>query len=123
MALFFKIIGFLFSVLFLVAAALQYNDPDALLWISVWVIAALISFLFAQQKVSQTITLIMAILTLLAGMYVYPTTFEGLALNDGELKNVELGREAYGLFIIAVLMCIYTLRIRYTKRHSNKNFK
>ena len=119
MNLAFKILGYLFSILFLVAAVLQYNDPDALMWIFIWGISAVVSLLFALKKAAYNLTAVIAILALIAGFYVYPSTFEGLGLENGNLKNVERGREAYGLFIIAATMLIYTLRIRYVKMKSN----
>ena len=45
-----KIFGGLFTLFFLFAAVVQFNDPDSLLWIFLYVIAALVSLLFFLGK-------------------------------------------------------------------------
>lgn len=112
----FKVIGFLFAALFVVSAVLQYNDPDALVWMAIWGIAALISFAFAMNKVSFAVTLIMGILCFAGFFYLYPPKFEGFEIGAGDIVNIELGREAFGLLIIAIVMFVYTLRIRISGR-------
>ncbi|WP_395805537.1 transmembrane 220 family protein [Daejeonella sp.] len=39
-----KIFNLVFCLLFIVSAGLQYNDPDPYLWITIYLIGALISF-------------------------------------------------------------------------------
>ena len=111
----FKIFGFLFAVLSVISAALQYNDPDPIIWILIWGISAIISFLFFLNKISFIITLIAGVLSLIGFMYLYPSNFQGFDLNNGDIENIELGREAFGLLIIALVMFIYAFRIRYIK--------
>jgi len=111
----FKFFGFLFAVLSVISAALQYNDPDPIIWILIWGISAIISFLFFLNKISFIITLIAGVLSLIGFMYLYPSNFQGFDLNNGDIENIELGREAFGLLIIALVMFIYAFRIRYIK--------
>ena len=125
---FFKIFGFTFAVLFLVAAVLQYNDPDPLpqepagpsrqdlCWMLIWGLAAIISFLFARNKLSFTVPLLLGILGLIGFMYLYPSDFQGFNLNDGDIKTVELGREAFGLLIISVVMLVFAFRLKVTRK-------
>jgi uncharacterized membrane protein len=111
----FKILSFLFAVLFIVSAALQYNDPDPIIWILIWGISAIISFLFFLNKISFIITMIAGVLSFIGFLYLYPSNFQGFNLKDGDREIIELGREAFGLLIIAVVMFMYTIRIGYLK--------
>ncbi len=112
----FKSIGFLFAALFAIAAAVQYNDPDALTWIAIWGLAAVISLAFALNKVSWFVTLVMGILCFAGFFYLFPPKFEGFEIGAGDIVNIELGREAFGVLIIAVMMFFYTITIRYSRR-------
>lgn len=112
MNLLFKIIGYVFTVLFAVSAVLQYNDPDSLHWIIIYGVAALISLLFALNKIRYIIPLVLGILAFIGFVYLYPADFQGFDLNDGDIKTVELGREAFGLLIISIVLLIFAFRIK-----------
>ncbi|MFS4456895.1 transmembrane 220 family protein [Maribacter sp. 2304DJ31-5] len=109
---FFKFLGFLFTVLFTLGAVVQYNDPDAFLWIIIYAIAALISLLFTLDKIGYILPMILGILGLIGFTYLYPSDFQGFDLNDGDIKTVELGREAFGLLIIALVLLLFAFRIK-----------
>ena len=117
----FKTLSLLFTVLFMVSAVLQYNDPDPIIWIVIWGAAAVISALFLFNKLSFTVPLILGILSCIGFVYLYPSNFQGFSLVDGDIENIELKREAFGLLIIAFVMFTYTLRIRYLRGYFNKN--
>ncbi len=121
MNILFKILSFLFTVLFLVSAALQYNDPDPIIWIVIWGIAAILSILFFFNKISFPIPLIVGIACFIGFIYLFPSNFQGFGLENGVIENVELAREAIGLLIIALVMLIYAFRIRHVdiKRSTN----
>jgi len=112
MNLLFKIIGYVFTVLFAVGAVLQYNDPDSLHWIIIYGVAALISLMFALNKIRYIIPLVLGILAFIGFVYLYPADFQGFDLNDGDIKTVELGREAFGLLIISIVLLIFAFRIK-----------
>ncbi|MEP2279250.1 transmembrane 220 family protein [Maribacter sp.] len=112
MNLLFKILGYVFAVLFTVGAGLQYNDPDSLHWIVIYGIAALISLLFALNKVGYVVPLVLGVLAFIGFIYLYPTDFQGFDLNDGDIVTVELGREAFGLLIISIVLLVFAFRIR-----------
>ncbi|MFK7812584.1 MAG: transmembrane 220 family protein [Maribacter sp.] len=106
----FKIIALLFGILFLVSAALQYNDPDPLVWMIIWGFAGIISIAFAFNRVFFTVPLVAGILALVGFFYSYPEKFEGFEIGVGDIKNIEEGREAFGLLIIAIVMLTLALR-------------
>ena len=109
---FFKFFGWSFGLLCLISAALQYNDPDPVLWIVIYGITALVSFAFALNKISYLIPLLMGLLFLAGGIYVFPETFEGFTIGEGDIKNIEEGRESVGLFILTLVMLLFAWRIK-----------
>ncbi|MEM9650361.1 MAG: transmembrane 220 family protein [Bacteroidota bacterium] len=115
MKLFFPILGWVFGVLFLVSAVVQYNDPDPWTWILIYSIAALVSVGFALGRISFRILLSLGIMTFLGFIYTFPEKFEGFEIGGGDIKNIEEGRESFGLLIISIIMFIYALRTRYLR--------
>ncbi|MGO4919679.1 transmembrane 220 family protein [Maribacter spongiicola] len=110
MNLLFKILEYVFAVLFTVGAVLQYNDPDSLNWIIIYGVAALISLLFALNKIGYIVPMILGVLAFIGFLYLYPSDFQGFDLNDGDIVTVELGREAFGLLIISIVLLIFVFR-------------
>ncbi|MEA1785999.1 transmembrane 220 family protein [Arenibacter sp. GZD96] len=115
MKLFFKGFGFVFAALFIWAAIMQYNDPDPYVWYAIYGIAAIVSVAFALNKLSFNLTVLLAFAYLLDGIVTWPAKFEGLEIGQGDIKNIEEGREALGLLFCAGIFCIYALRLRYVK--------
>ncbi len=116
MKIFFKIIGVIFTILFGWAAVLQNNDPDALLWYAIYGVAALGSLLFAVARLNFIAAVILCLAYLVGGFLSWPETFEGFEIGEGNIVNIELGREACGLLIVSVVFLAYALRIRYKKK-------
>ncbi len=89
----FSILG---AALFLLAAAVQYNDPDPQIWIPVYVIAALICLLVISGRVH----------------WIIPVLASGLAFAGFALMAIrvfgaqplfsETAREMWGLLVIAI---------------------
>jgi hypothetical protein len=90
----------------------QYNDPDALLWIFIYVVAALVSFLCAINKISAVVPLAVGALALIGFLYLYPSDFQGFEIGDGAIETVELGREAFALLIMAIVFLLFGFRLR-----------
>jgi len=112
----FKIIGIVFALLFVWAASVQYNDPDAIMWYVIYGSAALASFLFAFDRLVFSAAAILCVAYLVGTFLLWPDKFEGFTIGEGDIVNVERGREACGLLIIAIVMAIYALRIRFRKK-------
>lgn len=110
MNILFKVFAILFGILFFVSAGLQYNDPDPLIWIVIWGLAGLVTLGFAFGRVSFPITLASGIVAIAGFLYLYPEKFEGFEIGAGDIKNIEEGREAFGLLIIAIVMFLLSLR-------------
>jgi hypothetical protein len=109
MGYFLKYFGWIFAVLFLISAVLQYNDPDPLLWIFIYTIAAIVSIGFIFDKLSFGLPLVLGILSSIGFLYLLPENFEGFTIGEGNIKNIEEAREAFGLLITAMAMFVYSL--------------
>lgn len=112
---FYKVLGYLFTVLFALGAVVQYNDPDSLLWIVIYAAAAIISLLFALNKLKMVVPFVLGIVCFIGFIYLYPSDFQGFDLNDGDIQTVELGREAFGLLIISFVLLLYAFRLKRLK--------
>ncbi|AZQ57704.1 hypothetical protein EJ994_02355 [Maribacter sp. MJ134] len=112
MNILFKVIGCLFTVLFTLGAVVQYNDPDSLVWIIIYAIAAVISLLFVLNRLKIVVPLVLGVLCFAGFVYLYPPDFQGFDLNDGDIRTVELGREAFGLLIIAIVFFLYVFGLK-----------
>lgn len=49
---------------------------------------------------------------MLALFFLWPEKFEGITIGNGDIVNIERGRESLGLLIVAIVMLIYALRLR-----------
>lgn len=116
MKLLFKFLGWVFVVLFSISAVLQYNDPDPILWVVIYGSAVLVTLGFLFDKVSYLAPLILGLAGLLGFVYLLPEKFEGFGISDGNIKNIEEAREAFGLLIMAIVMFLFAFRIRFKNK-------
>lgn len=107
-----KFISAVFTILFIWAAFLQYNDPDALLWYFMYGLAALASFLFLMEKLTLVVPVILSLAYFIGAYVFWPAHFEGVSIDGGDLNNIEHARESLGLIINAFVMFFYAWRIR-----------
>lgn len=116
MKCFFKVFSWVFTILFLISAILQYNDPDPLLWIVIYGIAALVTLGFIFNKVSVRIPFIVGLFGIIGFVYLFPEKYEGLVVGMGDIKNIEEARESFGLLIIALVMFLIAFGIRFKNK-------
>ena len=116
MRLFSKIFSAVFTILFVWAALLQYNDPDALVWYMIYGIAAVASFLFFLGKLNLLVPVVLTLAYLIGAWIFWPEQFEGVAIGMGNIDNIEHARESLGLMINALVMLFYAWRIKVEKR-------
>lgn len=113
MKTFFKILAIFFSGVFLWAAYVQYNDPDAWLWYAIYGLAALASILFLLGKLRYWMAASLVVIYLFGAFFIWPENFQGVSIGEGDIVNIERGREALGLLIVSGVMLLYALRIKY----------
>lgn len=115
-----KIFNLIFSFLFIVSAALQYNDPDPYLWMPIYLFGAAACWLAFRNKFYPRVYLVGTILFLGYAAYLFITkdgvwdwmtqhNAENIAETmKAEKPWIEDTREFFGLAIlIAVLMINY----------------
>jgi hypothetical protein len=102
-----KIVQYLVGGLSVLFAMFQYNDPDAFLWIVIYLFVAFLAFRSLKGKVTRQSLFFVSFVFILWGINQFPPEWEGVLLNEVGMKtlNIELGRESFGLFINA-LSCV-----------------
>ena len=110
----FKLISLIMAVLFVIAAYLQYNDPDATIWYFVYGIAALASILFFMNRLHFMIAIVLAVLYIVGTIALWPEKWEGVSIGDGDIDNIERARESLGMLITGLVMLLYAVQKRVT---------
>ncbi|GAB3532142.1 hypothetical protein GCM10027443_15420 [Pontibacter brevis] len=120
-----KTLGIFFGLVFISFAAVQYNDPDPAVWMTIYAIAAALSVAAGFGKVSTTTLAIACIAYAVGVIYWWPEQFEGVGdsmrdANTGALlRNVEEGREALGLAICSIALLNFILLSKFgSRRHT-----
>jgi hypothetical protein len=119
----FKAFNVVFGLIFLVCAALQWNDPDLLLWIPLYLMAALsCGYAFAKVKASKLNWGILAVYGVYAGylflvedgVLSWMVDHQFASLTQSMLASapwIENTREFGGLFIM-MLVCGVNLMVQ-----------
>ena len=111
-----KILGGIFTVFFVFAAIVQFNDPDPWLWVLLYLVAAVASVIFFLGRLKMWMVLVLVPIYLILAVTHWPPEFEGVALQDGmKTLNIELARESLGMGISAVIMLLYGMISRRKK--------
>jgi hypothetical protein len=104
----------IFGLLFLVGAAVQYNDPDPLRWAAIYLAAAVTSFAAALGRLTRPVPILVGIVALIWAAMLAPRVFEhgefASMFSGWEMANTEVeeSREFWGLLIIAGWMAVLT---------------
>lgn len=101
-----KTLALTFAVLFVLFAAVQYNDPDPQVWIPIYAFAAMACVMAYAGLGRPWFFTLIALVYAGAAIWQWPPAFEGFLLDEMGMKtvNIELAREAGGLAICAVAM-------------------
>lgn len=105
----FRIANGVMLAVFLLSCAVQYNDPDPVLWILFYGYAALVTLLAITGR--YTVLAPIGLIGYLVGFAYYLPGWELdtiFLLREPKMSNerVELAREAFGLLICAVWMAV-----------------
>ena len=114
-----KTLSAIFALLFILFAALQYNDPDPQVWVPIYGFAAM-ACIMAFARVGQPwFFWLMALIYGGAAIYQWPPAFEGFLLNEVGMKtiNIELARESGGLLMCAIAMGLMGWLVSRDKKH------
>lgn len=100
------------SLLFVVFAGLQYNDPDPAVWISIYGVCALIGVWILFRPMAWWLLVICAGLYGLGGILLWPDEYHGLTGKMAEHHSIELARESLGMFICVAALVYYAVLSR-----------
>jgi hypothetical protein len=114
----FKILNYFMLVVYLYMVVVQYNDPDTLLWISIYGIAAIICFLASRDRLHWGISATIVVVALGWALTLAPNVIGKVSF--GEMFSnlymktlaIEQAREMGGLLIAAGWMIVLTLSVR-----------
>ena len=121
-----RLLHFIFTLLMLGFAALQWNDPDRIIWISFYLTTALMAMLAITNTCKPCLrawAMILSVITVIMMTQVFPgvVTFiqtsnyrEIFAAMNDEQPYIEQSREFLGLFIV-LFYCIYVACVSYQK--------
>lgn len=103
-----KYLSLSFALIFVLFAAVQYNDPDPQVWIPIYAFAAMACVMAYAGLGRPWFFVLMALVYAGTAIWQWPPAFEGFLLDEMGMKtvNIELAREAGGLAICAVAMLI-----------------
>ena len=111
-----KAFAWVFGALCIVSAILQFNDPDPVMWILIYCIAATLCFGFALGRITFLILLLSGIMALAGGWYLFPEQFQGFEIGNGDIRNIEEAREAVGLFIVGIVHLFFAIWTRFWRK-------
>lgn len=104
------------SVLYILFAIVQFNDPDAFLWILIYLIPAFVSLYLLKWRMNSYILLAMSAIYFAGAVYLFPPSVHEWISAEEEAKSlgmmlpgIEEGREAAGLFLCSVTLFGYFL--------------
>ncbi|MEY4002997.1 MAG: hypothetical protein RIT07_1039 [Bacteroidota bacterium] len=95
-----KIVLLLLFCMLLAFAAVQYNDPDAWLWITVYMMYALVVISAVIRPLNTIWYLVAMVIPLFFSAFQWPEKWEGLG-DTMMNQNTERARESLGLIICA----------------------
>lgn len=119
-----KIFNLVFCILFVISAGLQYNDPDPVLWIPIYLFGAFISFSALKSQFYPSLTLAGICLFVIYAIYLFFDKYgvltwatqhqaENIAESMKATKPwIEETREFFGLVILIAVLLINFLIFR-----------
>jgi ABC-type maltose transport system permease subunit len=112
-----KYISLLLFLMFLLFAGWQYNDPDPILWIPIYGIAAYCALMAYLGKSNKEMLIILVLISAAAALnsWLQMTAWEGVITEGLAMKTVnqELAREALGLGICSISFLFF---LSFTKK-------
>jgi hypothetical protein len=106
-----KYFAIILSLIFILFAFWQLNDPDPILWVPIYLLAAYVCFRAYQGKSNAELLIVCVVMYLAGGInaWLQMTAWEGVITDTLAMKshNQELAREALGLGICAVTSILF----------------
>jgi len=100
----------IWSLIFVVFALLQFNDPDPEIWVTIYGLAAIMCALAVLGKFHVPTLLLISTASFIGGMYLFPTSVSDWIIQEWQqadltMKTVDMeeARESFGLLIVSVI--------------------
>ena len=113
----FRIMSAVMAVFFAFAAAVQYNDPDPSIWMSLYGVAGVLSaWVVVCGSVPMRAAITLSIVTLVMGLIIgsrvygyaaFPEIFQGWEMKSPTSETL---REASGLLIVSLWMAVLSIQ-------------
>ncbi|GAB4407581.1 MAG: hypothetical protein OHK0053_34230 [Microscillaceae bacterium] len=107
-----RLLAFVFGLMFVLFAGFQYNDPDPMLWIGIYALAAALSFGVSLGKSNRALLLLAGLGYGIGVYFFWPAEWHGIALNELHKQNVEHARESLGLGLSSLIMFLLAFTAR-----------
>jgi len=112
-----RIFTYILGIIFTLFSIVQFNDPDAIIWIIIYLIPAIISFLFTHRRISPLVLLILGSAYLIGAIFIFPPSISDWLHTEEKAQSIEMtlpgieeARESMGLFICFLAMFFYWFR-------------
>jgi hypothetical protein len=115
-----KVTNFILAIMFLLFAVVQFNDPDPILWISIYVVMAAICVMAALNRYIKPVMWFLLGAFFAYACFLYPGVKEWIAqpdlsiLFDDVMKMqypyIEESREFLGLIICLIVLLVQLFR-------------
>ena len=113
-----RVVNSLLAVLFLFGAVVQYNDPDPLPWMAIYLAAALACVLALAGRLPWWWAAVIAVIALAWALTLVPRALPNVRIVElfaaWEMKSerIEEAREMYGLLLIFISMAMLAVSSR-----------
>ena len=112
-----RIFSYLLGIIFTLFALVQLNDPDFVVWIGVYLIPAIVAFMFPHKKLNRSLLLVLALIYLFAAVVLFPPSIRDWISAEEEAKSlgmklpgIEEARESMGLFICFLAIALFWMK-------------
>ncbi|MFT4518898.1 MAG: hypothetical protein ACI9JM_001287 [Halioglobus sp.] len=108
-------LNFLFLLAFVLSAAVQYNDPDGLIWIALYSSAAAMCVAQQTEALPKWLPITLLVVSLLWAGALLPTILGQVSTEDitesltMRTREIEEAREIAGLIIVALWSAVLAL--------------
>lgn len=118
-----KIVNIALTIIFILFASFQYNDPDAVTWVILYSYVAVMSALAIFKRYSLPLLIPGIVIFAIYFIYLVPSIFEWIASGENLMNRmsetqpfIEQSREAGGLLLgLITLIFHFVTRNRYAK--------
>lgn len=124
----FRLLNSVMALLFLFGAAVQYNDPDPLRWMAIYLAASVACACAALKRLHRAVPAMVAAIALIWAATLARRAVPSVRIPEmfgaWEMANerIEEAREMYGLMLVAIYMCVLAVVQRLRARTSPTRF-